>query len=260
LILSKSSLGSQPAVERIHFYSDNISVGRPIKNLFSNSIHICEDYSGTERLWFELNVTEIDTKNEKRKEAIDAFRTLAITAGAVFPAVIHYAFAAGAAASLVNSIYSAFKENIPVIKAPIALFPGETQYGEAPLQSGTYVTFATPVDEPSFKMLKNGTLETDNHVSKVSYIVFNVSPNKRVNPDFVMSQKIATLLTQIRSGQNSMKSTIEFLNETLTDYSNFRKLRRYRDLKDKAALTDEEKSLIAEIEKIADLKPFLPKS
>jgi len=56
-----------------------------------------------------------------------------------------------------------------------------------------------------------------------------------------------------------MKSTIESLNKTLTAYCNFRKPGRYVDLKAKRDPTEGEKARMAEIEKIEELKRFLPK-
>jgi hypothetical protein len=42
-------------------------------------------------------------------------------------------------------------------------------------------------------------------------------------------------------------------------YSNFKKLTRYLELKERIDPTAEEKGLMAEIEKTGDLRPFLPK-
>ena len=102
LLLSKSSLGSQPQVERVHYYEEGVAAGRPLKNLLANSVFVSEDYSG-QRLWLEMNVLEIDTDTGERKAAVQAFQGLASTAGAVFPAIAPYAFGASAATSAMTA-------------------------------------------------------------------------------------------------------------------------------------------------------------
>ena len=260
LILTRSSMGEQPFVERIHFYEEEIPKGKPINNLFADTVFVTDDYSGTDRLWLELNVLEIDTDSDERKAAINAFRSLAATAGAVFPVVAAFAFASSSVASVVEKLFSAFERDKDVVKVPFALHPGSPRPGKAPLQAGTFVVFSQPQDPAKYKLESNGSLTSNGAAPDVSYAVFNISPQAEVSPDFVLNQKIATLLTQINVGNpNSAKGTMEFLDSTLTEYSNFIKLKRYLELKKKVNLSEEEKNLMESIAEIEDIKPFLPK-
>lgn len=259
LVLTKSSLGEQPFVERVHFYEEEIPKGHPIRNIFADNVFVTDDYNGTDRLWLELNVLEVDTDTGERKAAIKAFQSLAATAGAVFPAVVPYTFAASAVAGVIEKLISALEKDTNVVKVPFSLHSGAITPGKAPLQTGTYVAFAQPQDPTKYNLQSNGLLTTGNKRSDVSYAVFNVAPQKQVSPNFVLNQKVATLLTQINSGNtNAAQGTIEFLNNTLKVYSNFKKLDRFLDLKEKTDLTEKEKALMAEIAKIETLKPFLP--
>jgi hypothetical protein len=261
LVLTKSAIGEKPLVQRIHFYEEEVPKGRPIRNMFADSVFVTDDYSGSDRLWLELNVLEVDTDTGERNAAVNAFRSLSSTAGAVFPAIVPYTFAAGAAVTLIEKLVSVLEKDENVVKVRFALHPGEPRIGKAPLQGGTYVVFAVPQDSSKFKLQPNGLLTPSNKPSEVSYVVFDIAPQKTISGSFVMNQKVATLLTQLQSGNsNSAKSTIEFLNETLTEYSNFKKLQRYLELKSKQDLTPQEKELMVEIGKIKDLKPFLPKN
>ena len=260
LILTRSSLGEQPFVERIHFYEEEIPKGKPINNLFADTVFITDDYSGTDRLWLELNVLEIDTDSDERKAAINAFRSLAATAGAVFPVVASFAFAASSVVSVVDKLFSAFAKDKDVVKVPFALHPGNPRPGKAPLQAGTFVVFSQPQDPAKYKLESNGSLTLNGQAPDVSYAVFNISPQPQVSPNFVLSQKVATLLTQIHVGNpNSAKGTMEFLDNTLSEYSNFIKLKRYLELKKKANLTEGEKSLMEHIAQLEELAPFLPR-
>lgn len=258
LVISKSSMGEQPTVERIHYFEEEVPKGNPIKNILSESVFIADDYNGIDKLWIEIDVLEIDTDTGEREAAITAFQSLAATAGAVFPAILPYAFGASAATGVLKKLVAAFEKNKCVIPVPFAMYPGPPRPGRAILQSGTFVAFAKPQDVTGMKLQSNGLLSDNDQASEVSYIVFDVTPVKQVSPKFLTSQKVATLLTQMKQGNaSSPLATIDFLTDTLTQYSNFKKLSRYLELKSKTALTEEEKALMAEIAKLDALKPFL---
>lgn len=262
LLLSKSAIGTQPEVQRIHYYEEGVDAGKPLKNLLANCVFVAEDYNGRDRLWLEMNVLEIDTDTGERKSAIKAFQSLASSAGAVFPAIVPYAFGVSAAVSVVEKLISALEKDEKVVKVPLSLHSDEPGPGRAPLQAGNFIAFSQPVDPEKYRLGKNGNLyqKNSNKPSDVSYCVFTVLPGKEVVPEYVLSQKVATLLTQLNDGnKNSALGTIAFLQDTLTQYSNYNRLQRYRDLIRKQNPTDEEKALIDEIGGIEVLQPFLPK-
>lgn len=58
---------------------------------------------------------------------------------------------------------------------------------------------------------------------------------------------------------NTTTSTLDFLTDTLEAYTNYKKLLRYMELKDKGSdATKREKELMKAIARIDDIKPFLP--
>jgi hypothetical protein len=261
LILTKVSYGEQPLVDRIHFYDKEISTGDPIRSMFADNIFTTDDYSGNDKLRIELNVLEIDTDSEERKMLTSAFQSLSTSAGAVFPAILPYAFAASTTAEVMERLISTLEKDQYVIKFPLSLYPGELKRGMAPLQEGDYVVFSEPRDPIRFRLQPSGLLTLAGETAKVSYSVFNVSGQTYTSPSFILSQKIATLLTQINSGNsNSTRGTLNFLESTIQQYSNYQKLQRYLELKSKANPSEKETQLLGDIEKIKELKPFLPKT
>lgn len=259
LILTKSSLGQQPLVDRIHFFEKEVEKGEPIQNLFANSVYVCDDYNGDDRLWLELNVLEIDSDTGERKAAANSFHSLASTAGAVFPVALPYAMAASTGVKLVEKLVSAFEKDTEVVRIPISFYPGEPRRGYAPFQEGTYVAFAGPQQPDPFVLSEDGKLTSDRDISEISYTVFDIYEDIRVSPEFIRNQQIATLLTQLSGGnKNTTKSSLDFLTETLTGYSNYRKLERYIELSGKSERTDQENELMEEISKIDGLAAFLP--
>ncbi len=261
LILTRSSLGQQPLVERIHFFEKDIEKGYPIKNLFANSVFVCDDYNGIDRLYVELNVIEIDTDTGERKATVRAFQSLAATAGAIFPAMIPYTFAASAAVGVAEKLVSALEKDTNVIKVPVSFYPGRQRKGYIPFQEGTYVVFAMPQNPEGIILDDSGLLRSEKDISDLSYVVFDVYTEKRISPEFVISQKLATLLTQLRDGKKyTAKRTIEFIEETIDGYSNFKKLERYLELKSKHDRSEQETRLMKRIEGINAIKPFIPKN
>jgi len=261
LVLTRASLGDQPRVERVHFYEEEVEKSKPIRNLFASLMYLSDDYSGTDRLWLELDVMEIDTDTGERKAAVQAFEAMAATAGAVFPAAIPYGMAASAVLKVAEKLVSALEDDEKVVRVPVAFHPGKARPGRAPFQSGTFVAFSREIAEPGKYVLKpDGTLTANGKAPDVSYIVFDVVPEAVPRPSFVTSQKVATLLTQLRDkNRNSMRSTVEFVTDTVEAYANFQKLNRYVELKQKGSdASQEELDLIKKIEAIDALRPFLP--
>lgn len=259
LIMTSSSLGESPRVQRIHFYEEEIKVGQPIQNIFSNNIYATEDYPGS-RLWLKINVVEIDKDTGERKALIDAFSSLVAQFGAVFPAVAPYTFAAATVVGVINKLALALEKNERVIHFPFALYGSAGIPGNAPLQLGNYIVFSKPINDPSkYTYNESGTLEGIDDNDKVSYVVFYITDKILRSPEFITNQKVATLLTQLNGNDQTPKATVDFLSETLSGYSNFKRLKRYIDLKNESSRTEDEENLMKEISKISEIKEFLPK-
>lgn len=263
LLTTSSSLGEAPKVQRVHFYAEEIKAKTVLKNFFAETIFICDDYSATDRLWLELKILEIDTDTGERKALTNAFSKIAAVAGSVFPVAMPYAALASGVAAAIDKLVSALEKNVSAIECPIALYPPDRPDAGMPLQTGTFVVFSQEVDGTEYRFEPGLTVSrVDGNYVDVAYALFTVEAVKSVSPKWVISQKVATLLTQIEQGnENSAAGTIDFLTDTLQQYSNFKDLQRYADLKTKetAKLTAEEIHLMEQIAKREELKPFLPK-
>ena len=266
LVTTRSSLGTAPRVERVHFYEEEIVAGRQIDNIFAESVHLCEDYNGLDRLWVEVNVTEVDrAASADRAQAISKFSQLAQTAGAVFPLVLPYAFGATAIAGVFNNLIDTLEKDDPVIRVPIAFYAGDLvrgRRGRAPLQEGDYVAFAGEVDGSQYELDDAGNLvKGKTKIRDVSYAVFQVFRQKIFTPNHLADQKIATLLTQMKEGNDgTAQATIDFLRETIEARSNFNLLKRFNDLAElpQSELTPDEQKLMEEIRRNGALRDFLP--
>jgi hypothetical protein len=263
LLTTSAALGESPRVQRIHFYGDDIKPKTVLKDFYAPTMFVSEDYSGTERLWLELKILEIDTDTGERKVLTNAFSKLAAGAGTVFPVAMPYAALASGIVTAVEKLISALEKNVAAIDCPVTLYPPDRPDAGRPLQTGRFVVFASETDGSKYQWEQGDTLAlTGKETVDVSYAIFLVEAVKAVTPQWILSQKVATLLTQLEQGNdNSASNTLVFLDDTLTQYANFKDLSRYAELKakDPAALSDQEKQLMAQIAKREILKQFLPK-
>jgi len=263
LLTTCSSLGEAPKVQRVHYYAEEIKPRTVLKNFYGETMFACDDYSGTDRLWLEIKVSEVDTDTGERKALTNAFSKLAATSGAVFPVAMPYAALASGVTVAAEKLISALEKNVSAIECPIALYSPDRPDSGMPLQVGTYVVFSQEVDGSEYKFEQGFKIKrVDGKEVGVAYAIFTVEAVKSVSPNWVISQKVATLLTQINKGNNnSPAGTLDFLKDTLDQYSNFKDLKRYAELKAKGLsnITDEEKRLLEKIAKKDALKPFLPK-
>jgi len=250
LIASKSAIGSDPQVERVHFYGKDIPPGEMITDLFANNVLIVDEYSGRERLWLEINIVEVDTDDGERLATITALQSLVERTGAAFPVLAPYAYPFSRVISAVNKIFSKLERDQDVIRVPFSLYPStQLTRGRAPLQAGVYVIFPEPQYGNALKMDDSGLLwTTEDRQADVTYATFAVVPGQSLSSESLCSQKLATLLTQIRAdNNNSDRSTFDFLQDTLQGYQNFRMLERYQELREKGDRTLAEAQRMAEI-------------
>lgn len=263
LITSNASMGDQPQVERIHFYEEEIPAGKPIRSLLAENIYLCDDYNGADRLRFEIKIVEVDRNAGQRDQIISAFSSLAATAGAVFPAIAPYAFAASAVVSAVGALIRSLEKDDQVMSTAAAFYPAiSSGYARMPLQEGVYVNFARAVAADQYILQPNGLVTTSNgRPSTVSYVVYDVRRHATPNPRFIINQKLATLLTQTEKGNEAaVADTLSFLRDTMTAYANFKKLQRYSGLATQSKRSPEEEALLKQIGEIEALKPFLPQA
>lgn len=264
LIVTQSSLGEKPPVDRVLFYEQEIAAGQPIVNVLSENILVTDDYSGIDRLWLELRVMEIDTDERQYQILKNSLISLNQTLGAAFPVLLPYTYIGQGLIGIFDKFMNILERDTKVIKVPFSFYPEKTpRPGRAPLQTGTYVMFSQPERGQRFKMEASGLLVEHPTLqpAKVSYITFDVTMDKIVTPEFVIGDKMATLLTQIRSGnRTTAPSSLDFLTETITHYAKFKALLRYSELSKKIKKTPEEQERMNKIkEDYPDLVDYLPK-
>ena len=262
LITSTTTVGDKPGVERVHFYQDEVKAGVALRNFIANTIYLTDDYNGEDDITIDLRVADVDIANKERAAVIQAITSLGTAVGAVFPVALPYTFGASVVGKALNALVSSLEGADDAVLGKLTFTPSGFSLGRVPLQQGAYIIFQTPVNPDTFRLEPNGEITEKGKKPSLSYIVFVIELKKRPSPEFVISQKVATLLTQLKNGNdnNPAVPTIQFLVDTLTQYASFEKVKRYMALADKKNRTKEESDLMADIEKNEAIRPFLPKA
>ena len=260
LILSSTTLGNKPSLQRVHFYQQNLPIGKVLNNFIADTIHVCEDYSGTDHFWIELRILNVGTDPTERDALIRTFTGVASEAGSVFPIALPYTMAASALADTVGKFMDALNKNEPMLVCPVSFNPAG--HGYPVLRPGNYVVFDEDVTADEFRLGANERLVTAAGAEVVqSYAVFAIEVENAPSPDWAVSQRVATLLTQLDQGNTSApQASVGFLTDTLKAYSSFTSLQRYQELRQKepGGLTPAERDLMARLAQQPDIKSFLP--
>ena len=69
-----------------------------------------------------------------------------------------------------------------------------------------------------------------------NYAIFSIKKEEAQEPQWELSQKIATLLSELNGKGSSGKAAIEFLRETMDGYTKYKKITRHQELSSKYKL------------------------
>ena len=266
-IMSRSATGEKrPKVDRFHAYQEEVPENEPVPGMYNDIMFVEDDYNGKDRLWLELHIRDVDMQKEEIDSAVSSFQRMTAVAGSVFPVALPYMFGAGAAASLAGALLNWLQQDDPALDLMFALYPGDPVVGNRVLQTGTYVAFNGRKDGTVFTLEQDGSLlKNGQEVEGVTYAVIHIHDEKKFEPKEILSQKISTLLAQMKQDAAKTDSKVEafdFLTDTMTKYDQYEKLVRYGELKTRAyngeKLSEKEKQLMDSISKMEALKEYLP--
>lgn len=283
LVLTSSALGAKPLVERVHYYKTHINPKQPLlaHDMLSDVVWVCDDYQEPDPFYVEIQVVTVDRSDEAREAALKGFETLASVAGSVFPVALPYLAMGDGILEGLNKLWEAAERRESYrVSEPIRLFPPSTPRAKT-IRAGRFVVLSERLDATRYRLGDDGTLATgndgtlatgDDHEvvgasgTPLSYAVIRIDPTREPQPDYVVSQRAATLLTQLkndRDGQpaGALQTSFGFLTDTLRAYTNFTDLRRFQQLAQKGdQRTPGETEQMRRLAQRPELQPFLPKS
>jgi hypothetical protein len=268
VVVSKHQLGDRPLVDKLHFYQANVSSKKYEGSFFHPIVYATQDYRTTDqKITLEVGVYDEDGLNAGEVAALQAAIQGASTAAAIaFPVFAPYAGLASNVASAVVQLVSNLNQHDRIIQGRIDLdFNKPTGRGYKLFQPGFLICFAQPVEATDLWLGSTGKIYTQAgttghwvEYAETSYIVLRVVRDFLQSPDYVVDEKAATLMSELTGKGDRMTNTLNFLRDTLNAYNSYRRLQRYVELRTKSELSNDEKALLAELEKDPGLRPYLP--
>lgn len=240
LILSNFQVGTAPTVTRFHYFKEKQKIGEVIGNFFNTLVCSYSDFKDS-HLTLQIQAFDVDSYSSIR-EIFSGITKLAGNAAVTFPVVSPYATAVGVTSSLLGLIDNIDKHDL-IMESNLRLEVTEENTGSQLLQAGHWVFFDKPQKE-GIELDSNLQIKGEFH--KSSYAIYSIKKEEAQEPQWELSQKIATLLSELNNKGNSGRSAIEFLRETMDGYVRYKKVKRYQELKEKKNL----------FEKTADRKQF----
>jgi hypothetical protein len=266
VVFSSLSLGPQPPVQRVHYYGPADSFVRPTNTFLADTIYATNDYDNPQRVNFGLHIVELDTPSDEQAKLLNALGGLAGQVGAIFPAALPYSHLVATLGDSLRKLLDAVEPSQEArFGDMVNLYPTTGFHNQIWLQVGRYVLFDAEVDGTAYTLGPQGHLLKDgNDVLDLPYMVVRIELVNEQSPDVMDAQRAATLLSGLNGGgTDAFKSSLDFVTETVSAYSNFRDLQRYMDLYRRqqhqpGSLTQSEQDLMARLAKDPALAPFLP--
>jgi len=266
VIASKFRVGKNRPVTKLHYYKPDQPERQWESIVFHPEIFATNDFrESAGEIALQLYIYDEDGLSDSvQKELTQAMDSAASSAAIAFPVFAPYAgLAAGAGTALIG-LFDSLDDHDEIMGGKIRLAvnrPADQAFDH--LQPGFFVCFGSSVDASLLQLgsdkkvyFKDGG--THKEYEHVSYAVLRVDREQSISPDFEISQKMATLLTEIEQGKGGKgSSALHYLRSTIESYSTFKRLERHLELKNKAVKTDEEKQLLTELESDSKLIPFI---
>lgn len=267
VVVTKHQMGDRPSVDKLHFYQANVAPSKYEGSFFHPVVYATQDYRTTDsKLTLEVGVYDEDGLNGAEATALQAAIQGAATAAAIaFPVFAPYAGLAAGVASATAQLLNNLNQHDRIIRGRIDLdFNKPANRGYKLFQAGFFVCFSQPVDATGLCLGSTGKiyLQASNdqwvEYKDTSYIVLRVVRDFLQPPDYVIDEKAATLMSELTGKRDATVTSLNFLRDTLNAYNSYRRLQRYVELKGKMDLNENERALLAELEKDPALRPYLP--
>lgn len=268
VVVSKHQMGERPSVDKLHFYQANVPPNRYEGSFFHPVVYATQDYRSSDgKITLEVGVYDEDGLSGGEATALQTAIQGAATAAAIaFPVFAPYAGLASGVVSATVQLINNLNQHDRIIRSRIDLdFNKPTNRGYKLFQTGFFVCFAQPVDATDLWFGSTGKVYTQAsnaqhwvEYKETSYIVLRVVRDFLQSPDYVIDEKAATLMSELTGKQDRATNSLNFLRDTLNAYNSYRRLQRYVELKNKSQLSEDEKALLAELEKDSELRPYLP--
>jgi hypothetical protein len=270
MVVTVHNFGSEPLATRLHFMQDNVDLGWH-GDFFEDTVVAMRDYKidDKRRLTLRIQIYDMDRFDA---ELVTDVTKVASSVAVTFPALAPYAAAVGFGAPALTKLIENIEQHDRIIDDRIILEVSAPSTGHNLLQPGYFVCFATPVEEErNLFLTSNLRVVQANENSpagsapftECSYAVIEVQQEFNAGREWELDQKINKLISELNGKGQSGRAALDFLRETMDLYDRYKRLERARALsarqeKEPDTLTDAEHKLLEELQRDANLAPYLP--
>jgi len=239
LILSNTHLKGQPKIQRIHYFEDNVELGKFLDDFPSEVIFSCSNYQ-EETLFFGIEILEIDDLDSDQRSKLKGFfqETAISKASQVFPIVFPYVKLGAKVAGKLWQLFGKPNQepHARVLEEEVCLYASATitansNAEESPLRYGKYVLVNQAIDGSQYELdryklqLKG---EPDKVEKDLAYAILSIEEGVASSQDFETPTRVATLLAEINANDaDRVSSSIDYFDKTLEPYWNFKDLETY---------------------------------
>ena len=245
LVRSWIKYGSEPTVERIHFFQKNVPAEFLGENLPAEHIFSKQDHSEKSRLLITLEITEIDQGLRANNSISETISEVSNTFGGVFPAILPFTGVASNVVGLLGKLSDLVNKNTQIFQSSLDLYPQDNF--ETPLRYGAYVFFNKEVQAAMYKLLDLKLIPaTDQFKNPLhDYVVIKILPGiiyAGDSSELLVNQQLASVLSQLdeseKNDEGKRKKHLDFLQETIKAANNMQELDYFYDLKFKKQMNE----------------------
>ena len=243
LVRSWVKYGNEPTVERVHFFQKDVPDEFVGENLSAEHILSKQDHSENNRLFINLDITEIDRGLKISSSINNTISNISSTFGAVFTSILPFTGVASDLVSLLDKLRN--RKNISVFNSSLDLYAQDNF--EYPLRYGAYVFFKEEVQAIMYRLLDLKLKPVSDQLRGKNplhdYVVIKVVPgiiNSGDSSELLTNQQIASVLSQLDDNTNNneaeIKKHFKFLQDTIKSANNMQELNYFYDLRLKKEL------------------------
>ncbi len=254
-VVSTFQFGAEPPVQRLHYLQDGVSRGWHGAFFHDTVLSVRDLDAGI--LSLRVQIYDVDgISGTVVEQVVDAASSVAVA----FPQLARYAGGLAALAPSLLKLVDQLDQHDAIIDQRLKLELEAPGTGHPLLQPGYYVCFRNEVEEGLYlePELRVTTDEGGTEHLACSYVVLEVARCFHEHYEWEIDQKVAKLVAELNGKGKSGKAAIEFLRDTISGYSKFRRLERAHALLARRDRTDSEERLLAELRSDKSLAPFLP--
>jgi len=256
MITSSFQFAEKPPVPKLHFLKNNCE-DLEIDTFISENI-LCKTDFKEQNLRLHIQVSDIDRIPRK---FISTVETATKSIGLVFPHLAPHAVLADGVAKGIEKVIDETIKHDRILEGKLILRKSKEGRRRDLLQTGYYVCIQGDQNNEERLYLDKECVvrysKTDEVYKANAYVILELKRGSEEDYAMEINQMAATLISELNGNGFGNESPIHFLTDTLKGYDNFKKIKRYHELKGSSKLNKSEKLLLEKLKKDPEISEYI---